>query len=175
MKTEIVLQAAGLLAACVGGWTDLRYRKIPNRLTMPVMAAGILLNLVLGGLGGMFDSLCGIGLAFAFILLFALGALKAGDVKLYMAVGAVGGWRYVLDVMIFSILIGGIFSFFLMLSRRSGRKKLKNLWNYGVNLLLTHRFYMYEPQEESSYFSFGCCIAAGAAIVLGKTVIYGIL
>ena len=58
----------------------------------------------------------------------------------------------------------------LMLMRKSGRTALKNLKNYFVNMFYTRRFYMYQPQEASSYFSFGFCILVGTIItwLLGK-------
>ena len=155
-------------AACIGGYSDIRSGKIPNRMTFPFMAAGLAVNGLLGGLTGLGSSVCGILLGFSFFLLFAIGALKAGDVKLYMAVGALGGWRFCMDTMVFSVLIGGAAAFLILVSHKNGRKRLGDLWQYLVNMVLTRRFYMYQPRDRSSYFSYGCCISAGALAALVK-------
>ncbi len=70
--------------------TDLRKQKIPNALTFPAMGLGVLWNLMMG------DGWVGvIGLAVAFGLMFPGwilgGAIRAGDAKLLMAIGAFYG------------------------------------------------------------------------------------
>lgn len=155
-------QLAAVTVACIGGYTDLTQKRIPNRLTFPAMAAGLVLNFLLGGIPAFLDGFMGIVVGFSFFILFALGALKAGDVKLYMAIGALGGWRYGLTVMTVSVLIGGAAAFFIMAAHKNGRSSLGNLWNYFVNMFLRRQFYRYQPSEESSRFCFGWCIAAGA-------------
>lgn len=157
--------AVAVIIAGIGGYTDFTQKKIPNRLTFPAMAAGLILNLLLGGFPAFFGSLAGIAVGFAYFILFAVGALKAGDVKLYMAIGAAGGWRYGLTVMIVSVLIGGAAAFLLMLVKKGGTGRLRNLWYYFTGMFLSRRFYRYQPQGEDSYFCFGWCIAAGAAAV----------
>lgn len=117
----------------------------------------------------MIFSILGILMGFVFFLLFALGALKAGDVKLYMAVGALTGWRFCGKVLIYSVLTGGAAALCIMLKNQNGRQSLKCLWNYFVNLFLTRKFYMYKAESGNSYFCFGGCIAAGVTIALFLT------
>ena len=166
MTSGIFLKTAAVVLACVGGGVDLKTHKIPNRLTVPGMLLGIILNFIFGGVGNGVNSLAGIGVGFLAFVLFAIGGLKAGDVKLYMAIGAFGGWRFSLETMIASILIGGLAAFFVMLMRKSGWKMFKNLWTYLINMIYIRKFYMYQAENESSYFSFGCCIALGAGVAL---------
>lgn len=168
MDTVYILRGAAVAVAAAASVTDLKTRKIPNKLTFSAVILGLMLNLLFGGLKGLGASAFGILMGFAGFLLFAIGALKAGDIKLYMAIGALTGWRFCADTMIYSILAGGIAAFICMLTRKSGRTALGNLKTYAVNLFLTRRFYMYQPQETSSYFSFGCCILAGVIIAFGK-------
>lgn len=86
------MAAFGLAIACV---TDLRSGKIPNELTFSLMAIGLLMNTVLG------DPLLGVvGFAVATAIhfpLFALGVEKGGDAKLLMGLGALGGWRLLVE------------------------------------------------------------------------------
>ena len=160
----IILKGAAVAVAAAASITDLKTRKIPNKLTFSAMLAGLACNLVLFGFKGITGSFLGILMGFAAFIFFAIGALKAGDVKLYMAIGAFTGWRFCGYAIVYSILVGGVASFIFMLLRKSGRPALKNLKNYFVNMFYTHHFYMYQSQDTSSYFSFGCCILVGLVI-----------
>lgn len=160
----IVLKGAAVAVAAAASITDLKTRKIPNKLTFSAMLAGLACNLVLFGFKGLIGSFLGILMGFAAFIFFAIGALKAGDVKLYMAIGAFTGWRFCGYAIVYSILVGGVAAFIFMLLRKSGRTALKNLKNYFVNMFYTHHFYMYQSQDTSSYFSFGCCILVGLVI-----------
>lgn len=170
MLETISLKVVAFLLACVGGIIDLKVHKIPNKLTFLGMISGILLNLIFGGMNGVLNSLAGIGIGFVTFLLFAIGALKAGDVKLYMAVGAIGGWEFCASAMIASILAGGVVASLVMLARKDSRNGFKHLWNYVLNMIYRRQFYMYQAESESSYFSFGCCIALGTGIALFRCI-----
>lgn len=170
-------QILAAIAATAGAWTDFKTHKIPNRLTVTCFGVGIILRLVIGICMGitagsgwqivlttgriLADGAAGFAIGCLGLLLWFLGALKAGDVKLYMALGVIGGWRFCLNTEILSILIGGAAAFFVMIFRKNGREALKRLWLYGKGLLLTRTYRKYEGTS-SSYFCFGCFIAAGA-------------
>lgn len=160
----IILKGAAVAVAAAASITDLKTRKIPNKLTFSAMLAGLACNLILFGFKGLIGSFLGILMGFAAFIFFAIGALKAGDVKLYMAIGAFTGWRFCGYAIVYSILVGGVAAFIFMLLRKSGRTALKNLKNYFMNMFYTHHFYMYQSQDTSSYFSFGCCILVGLVI-----------
>lgn len=165
METSyIVLKGVAAAVAAAASFSDLKTRKIPNKLTFSAMLLGLILNLVFFGLQGLAGSVLGILMGFAAFILFAIGALKAGDVKLYMAIGALTGWRFCGYTIVYSIIAGGAAAFVFMILRKSGRTALKNLKNYFLNMFYSRRFYMYQPQEATSYFSFGCCILAGLII-----------
>lgn len=159
--SDMLLYLAAVLAAGVGAYTDLKYHKIYNKLTMPVILAGLVCNLLLGGLRGLAGSLLGILTGALFAVLWLMGMLKAGDIKLYMAVGALAGWRFCGCTMIFSVLIGGAAAAFLMAIRKTGRLSFNRLKEYLRQLLYIKQFYTYQPEEQSAYFSFGCCIFIG--------------
>lgn len=179
-------QILAAAAATAGAWADFWTHKIPNRLTVTCLGIGVILRLTAGiwiGIsagevrqmlittgGFLADGALGFAVGCIGILLWFLGALKAGDVKLYMAVGAIGGWRFCLNTEIFSILIGGAAAFLVMLFRKNGRGALKRLWLYGKSLILTRTYRKYEG-DSSSYFCFGCMIAAGAWVSLLYSVI----
>jgi prepilin peptidase CpaA len=95
LSTTIViyLHAAALLLALACALTDLTTGKIPNCITLPALAAGLLVGHPLGVLA------CAPAL-----WLFARGKLAGGDVKLVAALGALVGLTSGLLVLIVAVL-----------------------------------------------------------------------
>lgn len=163
--THVVEWSPVILAvatAAAGAWTDFTRHKIFNKLTVPALITGLILNLLLGGSAGMIGSLGGIFAGCLTAVFWLAGALKAGDVKLFMAVGALGKTRFSIETVVISILAGGVIALLLMLKNKDGRRSFGNLWNWGKMIVFTKSFQMYQPDSRSSYFCFGGCIAAGA-------------
>src|SRR6516164_846048 len=108
---------------------DVRYRRIPNWLNVFGMLAGIAMNSFLyQGLPGLGFALKGLFLAFTvYVVLYALHAMGAGDVKLMAAVGAIVGWENWFGIFIITAVIGGILSLILVLLRGRLRKTLFNV------------------------------------------------
>jgi prepilin peptidase CpaA len=98
---------------------DVRYRRIPNPFVLATLISGVTLNFVLGGVHGALGSIGGCVLAF--ILMFILhifGAMGAGDVKLFAAIGSVIGAHLVLPTFVVVVLTGGLLA--LVTTLRSG-------------------------------------------------------
>ena len=118
-------------AAC---WFDLRTRRIPNWLTFPAAAAGLVAATVAHGGHGTVASAGGflVGLAL-FFPLFLLKGLGAGDVKLMGALGAWLGTSVVFGVAFYTALAGGLLALGLIAAHGYGRQAVRNM-----RLLLTH-------------------------------------
>ena len=113
---------------------DVRYRRIPNWLSVTGVLAGLALNAFLDrGRPGMFVSaMLGLTIAFAvYFILYALRAMGAGDVKLMAAVGAIVGWPDWFGIFIVTAILGGIMAMILVAAR--GRVK-KTFWNVAFIL-----------------------------------------
>jgi prepilin peptidase CpaA len=112
---------------------DVRYRRIPNWLSMSGVLAGLALNTFLyQGWPGLRLSLQGLGLGFGvYFLLYALRAMGAGDVKLMAAVGAIIGWQDWFATFLITAIIGGAMALILVAAK--GRVK-KTLWNVSFIL-----------------------------------------
>jgi prepilin peptidase CpaA len=121
---------------------DVRYRRIPNWLTLLGFVLGLLLNTFPGLVfshflsadwSGLWFSLKGFGLAFGiYVVLYALRAMGAGDVKLMAAAGAIVGPQNWFGIFIITAIVGGLLS--VILITVSGRVK-KTLFN--VSFILT--------------------------------------
>jgi len=92
--------------------TDLRSRRIPNWLTLPFMATGIIAGAWLGGWQGLGQSLGGLALGgVIYGLLCFMGGMGMGDVKLAAAIGAWIGASQLLMALILTAMIGGFMAF----------------------------------------------------------------
>jgi prepilin peptidase CpaA len=82
-------------ASLVAVFTDLRSRRIPNVLTIPMFLLGLVQAFLLGSWGGLSDSLvAGLALALPYVVLYAIAGGGAGDAKLMGAIGAwLGLWK----------------------------------------------------------------------------------
>lgn len=109
LATEIPIYVALATTVALAAIFDIKYRRIPNALTASGTIAMLGLNYVFGSLDGLIASLLGLACALvAHFLLFAWGALGAGDVKLFCVVGAALGAGALLTVWIFVALAGGV-------------------------------------------------------------------
>jgi len=92
----------------VATFTDVRSRRIPNWLVAPFLLAGIAVAGWFHGWHGVGSSLAGAGLGLLIYgVLFWMGGMGAGDVKLCAAIGAWIGPGQLLISLIFTGLAGG--------------------------------------------------------------------
>jgi prepilin peptidase CpaA len=100
-----------VLLAVICAITDLWKGRIYNAVTYTAIGAGFALHLALGGFGGLWVALGGFAVGFfpAF-LLFALGGLGGGDVKLLGAIGAIAGAVPATETLIIAFFIGAFFA-----------------------------------------------------------------
>ena len=98
---------------------DIRYRRIPNVLVLGLLIGGLTINISFGGLSGAVSSLEGFALAFVpMFLIHLFGAMGAGDVKLFAAVGSVIGVSMVPLTFVVVVMLGAVLAIYTML--RSG-------------------------------------------------------
>jgi len=93
----------------VAVFTDIRSRRIPNWLVFPFLAAGIGVSVWTHGWAGFGQSMGGVGLGILFYgVLFFLGGMGMGDVKLCAGIGAwIGPWQLLVALLITS-MVGGV-------------------------------------------------------------------
>jgi prepilin peptidase CpaA len=98
-----------VIVLAVASFTDLRSRRIPNWLVLPFLVAGIIASGWLGGWHGIAQSILGLGTgAVLFGILYAMGGMGMGDVKLCAAIGAWIGPHQLLFALVITGIAGGI-------------------------------------------------------------------
>lgn len=132
-----IVKAALLLPVAVAiTYYDVRYRRIPNFIVIATLAGGVIISGIFGGFNGVLASLAGCALAFA--LMFALhifGAMGAGDVKLFAAIGSVVGLALVLQTFVVVTATGGVIAVYSMIRAGTVRSSLHNVLMIFISFL----------------------------------------
>jgi prepilin peptidase CpaA len=171
----IILQVVLAVVAVVAAVYDVRFRRIPNWLTLAGVLAGM-------GLNSWFDvrglhwydgfnwrtSFAGLGLAFLiYFPLYLLRGMGAGDVKLMAAVGAIVGPVNWFGIFILSNVLGGVAAVALLLSKGRVLSTFSNL-GYMLNEL-AHLRPPYARKEELDLKSAkAVTMPHGLAIAIGS-------
>ena len=128
-----VVIGASLVAAAI----DLRTRRIPNLLTVPLLVAGWVCAVVLGSFAGLADAAAAsFLLGLPFVLLFTFAGGGAGDAKLMAALGA---WLGVLNgtvVLVAVLLSGALVAVAYALATRQVRSVMNNLMRIASNMVI---------------------------------------
>jgi prepilin peptidase CpaA len=156
--------SALVLLLAVAVYTDLKERRIPNKLTGP----GLLVGLIFAGiLEGGVPTMGLLGAGFALVLSFpmvALGALGAGDAKLLTAVGAFVGPGGLMSGVLYGALAGGVLALVSTIRRGTLIPVLLNSLNLIIHTITLgrhgERMGLDTPGAHS--VPYGVAIAAGA-------------
>jgi prepilin peptidase CpaA len=117
-----MLLTAGLLAAAF--ISDITRQKIPNILSAAGLVAGILLHVLVSGSTGLGYALLGALLGFVpLLLLYAVRAVGAGDVKLFAAIGALTGAEFVLQSIMYSLIYAAFIGCLILCWRREWKER----------------------------------------------------
>jgi len=116
-------------ASLLGAFWDLKSRRIPNWLTLPVLASGLVVGTWQGGWLGLGNALvaCFV-VALPYIVLFALAGGGAGDAKMMGALGAWLGLRDGVVVLVAVAAVGAIFGLIKMLAEKSLRRRMGGMF-----------------------------------------------
>ena len=155
-----------ILTICV--ITDLKSRKIHNKVIFPGLLIAFASHMLLGGFQDLLSSL--IGFVVGFVVLFIpylMGGIGAGDVKLLALIGALMGSSFVLYTSIYMALAGGFIALVLLVKEKKLWSFLKSLpyilcgSRFGVKISVTE-----EGSLLSSTIPYGVAIAVGAILAL---------
>jgi prepilin peptidase CpaA len=177
LQTVVALALTVLLLAAVV--TDLRSRRIPNRLVLiglalAAMAQATALLISAPALAGpsWWSPLTGLLTGgVALLPLYLLRACGAGDVKLMAMAGAFIGAPMALRAVLFTLLAGGALSLLFMLHRRVASQVIANLrfvlGDWLLRLLSTGQGIALAPLETTAArLPYAVAISAGTLIAL---------
>jgi prepilin peptidase CpaA len=164
MMPPLPIRVTLSLIVSVAAVTDLKWRRIPNWLTLPALPMGVIAQSVYGD--GFWQGLAGacIGLL-ALLPLFLVGAGGAGDVKLFAVVGAFVGIGNLLVVFVLITVTGGVAAVIVAMRAGALFHVLKNSW---LIVASAGRGRWAEFRERSDLGKPGALrLAYGAVIALG--------
>ncbi len=158
--------------AAIAAWFDLRTGRIPNLLCAAGGVLGIALGVAFGGWHGLLMSVSG-GLVAALVplLLFRLGAMGGGDVKLLFALGSLLGVQAGLEAESMAFVVGAIQG--LVVWARQGRLRsgLKAAGSLVVPFSRARRRRSLEVGEAAATtIRFGPAILAGTLAAVSMAV-----
>jgi leader peptidase (prepilin peptidase)/N-methyltransferase len=118
---------------------DLEHHLLPNVITLPAIAIGLISSAVLPP--GIIDALIGVVLGGGVLWLIGEAYFRysgqegmgGGDVKMLAMIGAFLGWKLVLVTLVFSSVAGSVIGLFVILIKRGG---MKYALPYGTFLAL---------------------------------------
>src|ERR1700739_757354 len=163
-----------VLVALLGAVTDVRSARLPNRLTYSALIAALVLRIGLLGWAGVKSGAVGIGIAGGlFCILYVLGAMGGGDMKMMAAVGAWVGGTHVLTVLVAIALAGGVLALVAMVFNKNLIQTVRNT----VRMSLYRFTSGLQPHPEmnvqapgSRRVPFGVAIAMGTLFCAANTV-----
>jgi len=170
LAIELVFPSAALLCASISAVYDVRSRRIPNFITLPAFAFGLLLHTVLGGWQQLASAtaaglICGL----VFLVFYLAGGMGAGDVKLMMAAGSIAGLSLVGHLLILTALAGGAMAVALALYRGQLTRTLVNMYTLAVHhqtMGLTPHPQFNIGNDRTLRLPYALAIAVGSALTL---------
>src|SRR6185437_13319484 len=127
MDKMVAISVFAIFVAISAVVTDLRERRIRNKLTYPAALFGVLMQVTFFGWKGLLSALMG-GILFGGILLlfYIVHAMGAGDVKLGTALGCVVGISATANLLFATAVAGGVLAMIHMVRTRSVVQTLRN-------------------------------------------------
>jgi prepilin peptidase CpaA len=165
--TETLVHIILLLPlAIIIAYYDVRYRRIPNAFVIAALAGGIAINAIFGGFAGVAASLGGCALAFVLMfMLHVFGAMGAGDVKLFAAIGAVTGAPLVLPTFIVVMITGGLLAVVAMIRGGVVMSTMQRVLQIFVGMLPGWQMPRFAvPLDRKHTIPYGVAITMGSII-----------
>lgn len=129
-----------------------------------MIVLGLLSNTMFSGFQGFINSLIGtlIGLAI-FFPLFYFKKMGAGDIKLLAAIGAIKGYIFVLWVVFYGAIVGGIISLVLLLRNQVSFSNAKSFF-YSLYSIFVTGLKFWTPGGKYRLIPYGFCLSLGGLL-----------
>jgi prepilin peptidase CpaA len=117
-----ILAWIAIILGCAAAADDLRRRRISNWISVSGIAGGLIYHTVRHGLRGLGWALAGTVIGFAiFLVVYALGGMGGGDLKLMAAFGAILGPAGIFTAALLAAIAGGLMAAGSVLLNRRNR------------------------------------------------------
>ncbi len=124
IKNFVILAALGAAV-----YTDLRTRKVPNKLILIFATVSVLVLLVSDGRSGFVPSLAAIGTMLIFALpLYLMRAIGGGDFKLLFVFSILATWNGVITTLFASLVWGSILGLAQSIFAGQGKLLAQNMF-----------------------------------------------
>ena len=128
--------AALLVIAALG---DIQARKITNRLNVSIMVAALIYLFLNYAAGAPFMAavawpvITAVGVFLVLALLFAVGGIGGGDVKLLAAVALIAGPKFLFALLFITALVGGLIALLQLVQLRLKARETANAASVSLN------------------------------------------
>jgi len=151
--------------------SDLRFQRIPNKLTYPAALVGVVLHCAVGIvnenetlLSGLKESLLGLALGFGVLFLgYMFGGIGGGDVKLAAALGAMVGLGVTGNGLLYMGLLGGAIALSIMIWKGKLIASLRRMGRFFLSAFVPFLEVEMPKVEDSDVFPLGVAISGGFA------------
>lgn len=167
--SPVVMKLLLLVPLAVGViYYDVRFRRIPNVLVLAALVAGLVINISFRGAPGALSSLSGLAVAFIpMFLLHVFGAMGAGDVKLFAAIGAVVGLPLVPLTFVVVVMLGAVLAIYSMIRSRTVLSTMHGVLRIFVGLLPGWEMPRFSlPPDRQHTIPYGVAIMLGSVIAV---------
>lgn len=160
-----ILLIITLTICCI---TDLRNRKIYNKVIFPILFSAFILHMALNGFNGLLASALGFISGIAILIIpFILGGFGAGDLKLLAVVGAIEGTGFAALTAFYMFIIGGAIALIIVIFHKETIKFFKNLFYWTAGLFKGNFYKLEFPTTPFlKKYPYSVAIAGGAIISL---------
>jgi prepilin peptidase CpaA len=159
-----------LISLVASAVADLRFAKIPNLVTLPTIAAGILYHTVVNGLNGLLYSVGGLALGVGLSLFpYVMGQMGAGDAKLMGAAGSIIGLKGILIAFLMTSLAAGLYACIVLAVNRRYLREFLRRYGIMVKTFVSTRQVVYcrpSGSEKSPALRYGVAAAVGTTVYM---------
>lgn len=134
---------------------DSKTSRIPNWLNFLGLTIGMMINIILMGVDGLVFSGSGVLLGFTIMLvLYFFGAVGAGDVKLFAAIGSMIGAFMLFNVMCYAVLYAGVIGIAILIYRRLFKRTVFKLYSWFFHFILSKEIFMFQELKNQQNLQF---------------------
>lgn len=169
-QSILTYPATATACALVASVFDVKSRRIPNFLTFPALALGVIMHFVLGGWRQSLSALAaGLICGIIFLIFYIAGGMGAGDVKLIAAVGCIAGMLHIAYILVLTGISGGVMAICLALYKGKLQETFMNVGELASH----HRHEGLQPHPDLNLensqtlrLPYALAIAAGSLLTL---------